>query len=479
MTAIDLLALLPFIAVALTAVLAMLSVAVRRCHAATFVITVLGLAVSALSLLVPARLGSRSVTGLLTLDPFTLFYSGLVLSAALAVAVFSYGYLKKCNGQREELYILLAVAVFGSMVLIASKSMVSLFLGLEILSISLYSLISYNRGSPQSAEAGVKYLILGSASSAFLVLGMALIYFESGTLQFARVATAASGGHVSGLVVAGGLALIIVAIGFKLSLVPFHMWVADVFEGSPAPITGFIATVSKGSVFALALRFFSVQGLHASPFLLAVFSLIAIVSMFAGNILALTQYNIKRMLAYSSVAHMGYLLIAFLATGEMAPVAVTLYLVAYFITSLGAFGTVSILSDGTKESATLDHVRGLAWRRPWLAAAFTAMLLSLAGIPLTAGFVGKFYVITAGLASGLSGLVAVLVINSAIGLCYYLRVIIAVYSPVAPEAQPNQSCLSCGAENAVMVLLTTFLVWVGVYPSALLRVIQSAVGSFL
>ena len=221
----------------------------------------------------------------------------------------------------------------------------------------------------------------------------------------------------------------LVTVGFKLSLAPFHMWVADVFEGSPAPVAGFIATVSKGSVFALILRYFTILDIHSAHSLLLVFTIIAMVSMFVGNLLALAQRNVKRMLAYSSIAHMGYLLVAFLASGPSAPVAVTFYLVAYFITTLIAFGTISALSENARDAADLDDYRGLAWRRPWLAAGFTISLLSLAGIPLTAGFIGKFYVVMAGAESGLWMLIGALVINSIIGLFYYLRVVATLFSP--------------------------------------------------
>ena len=483
MSATDLTAILPLIIVGITAVAAMLMTAFRRNHELTLAITASGLALSILSLAVPAELGPRPITGMLIVDHFTVFYFALVLASALGVAMLSYGYLKKCSGPHEELYILLLLAVFGAMVLIASDNLVSLFLGLEILSVSLYALISYHRDSVVGAEAGVKYLILGAVSSAFLVFGMALIYFETGTLQFSRVASASVGGTVSSTVILGGLALIIVAVGFKLSLVPFHMWVADVFEGSPAPVTAFVATVSKGSIFALILRYFAVLDIHAYRSLLVVFALIAVASMFVGNYLALMQRNVKRMLAYSSVAHMGYLLVAFLASGPMAPVAVTFYLVAYFITSLGAFGTISVLSEGEREASSIESLRGLAWRRPWLGAGLTVMMLSLAGIPLTAGFLGKFYVLAAGVESGLWALVSLLVINSAIGLFYYLRVVSMIYSPASHLTRPagieEIGWPSSMAETATLLLLTALVIWFGVNPSPLIHIIQSAVAGLL
>jgi NADH-quinone oxidoreductase subunit N len=478
-SATDLASLAPLMIVGATAIVAMLATAFRRDHGLTATITILGLVVAACSLAIPATLASRQVTSLLIMDRFTIFFSMLILSATVAAVMLTHGYLERCSVRREEMYVLMLLAAFGSMVLVASTHLVSFFLGLEILSVSLYTLIAYHRGSARSAEAGVKYLVLGALSSAFLVFGMALVYFETGTVEFSSVASMSMAGAASSPVVLGGISLILVSVGFKLSLVPFHMWVADVFEGASAPVTAFVATVSKGSVFALILRYFAILDVHAAHRLFLAFALIATSSMFVGNGLALMQKNIKRMLAYSSIAHMGYLLVAFLASGSLAPVAVTYYLVAYFITTLAAFGAVSVLSSGTNEPVSMDRFLGLAWRRPWLAAGLTASLLSLAGIPLTAGFFGKFFVVWAGLESRLWTLVVILVVNSAIGLFYYLRVVTLIYSPLLQSVPPVEEGRSSACEKLAMVVLTVLLVGLGFYPVPLIRVIQSAVESLL
>ena len=220
----------------------------------------------------------------------------------------------------------------------------------------------------------------------------------------------------SSLLALAGLAMILVGVGFKLALAPFHMWTPDVYQGAPAPATAFLATVSKGAVFAVLLRYFAALGAAESGSLRAVLTLIAILSMFVGNLLALMQANVKRILAYSSIAHSGYLLVALLAARAYAPLAASYYLLAYFVTTLGAWGVVAALSTQEGDADSLEDYRGLAWRRPWLGGALTAMLLSLAGIPLTAGFIGKFYLLTAGVAGRMWLLVIMLVINSAIGL---------------------------------------------------------------
>ena len=283
------------------------------------------------------------------------------------------------------------------MVLATSSHFVSFFLGLEALSVSLYTLIAYERAGRNGIEAGVKYLILAAVSAAFLLFGMALIYAEFGTMEFSRIAGAWSD-HGGSLLALAGLAMILVGVGFKLALAPFHMWTPDVYQGAPAPATAFLATVSKAAVFAVLLRYFAAIGAAESGSLRVALTLIAILSMFAGNLLALMQASVKRILAYSSIAHSGYLLIALLATRDYAPLAASYYLLAYVVTTLGAWGVVTALSSKDGDADSLEDYRGLAWRRPWLSGALTAMLFSLAGIPLTAGFVGKFYLLTAGVA---------------------------------------------------------------------------------
>ena len=266
-------------------------------------------------------------------------------------------------------------------------------------------------------------------------------------------------------------------LGFKLSLVPFHLWTPDVYEGAPAPITAFIATVSKGAVFVLLLRYFISTNSYTYTPLLNVFSVIAGLSILVGNLLALLQNNVKRMLAYSSIAHMGYLLVAFIAGGSITPVlvveTVTFYLLAYFITTIGAFGVVSVLSTQQTEADDISFYRGLFWRRPWLAATFTLMLLSLAGIPLTAGFIGKFYIFTSAADGRLWGLLLAIIVGSGLGLYYYLRIIVVMSMNVEATAikfaKPTQDLIS----TAILVVLTMLLVWIGIYPNLLVNVIQS------
>ncbi len=420
------------------------------------------------------------IAPLVIVDSYALFYIGLILLSTLAIAFLSYDYLRKVEGEHEEYYLLLLLAALGSAVLVVSQHFVMLFLGLEILSVSLYILISYLYQRGQCIEAGVKYLILAAASSAFLLFGMALIYNATGTMEFGLIPRRLAITGAGSLLVFSGLALMLVGIGFKLAVVPFHMWTPDVYQGAPAPVTAFIATISKGGMFALILRFFITFDIYKYDVLLLIFSIIAVASMFTGNWLALQQQNVKRILAYSSIAHLGYLLVAFLAGRKFAVPAATFYLAAYFMTTIAAFGIVSVLSGREGEADDLQDYHGLYWRHPWLAAIFTAALFSLSGIPLTAGFVGKFYVLIAGVHSSLWWLVVILVINSAIGLYYYLRIVVAMFTPVGPGEKLN-NIPSAGvslAGSVVLAVMMLLLLGLGVYPFQLIDLIQS-IGSSL
>ena len=473
MTRTDLIAISPLIILSAAVVAVMLAIAWRRSHRLAAGLAVLGLGATLASLGWASSAATGRVTPLLVVDDYALFYTGLLCAASLAIAILAYGYFARRPGQQEEFYLLLLLATLGAVVLAGSVHFASLFLGLEIMSVSLYALIAYPRGRRRPLEAGIKYLVLAAASSAFLLFGMALIYAETGSMDLATLAPFLAG--EGGALVLAGFGLLLTGIGFKLALVPFHMWTPDVYTGAPAPVTALVATVSKGGMFAVVLRFFVEAG-GVSGQLFLVLSLIAVASMVAGNLLALLQDNVKRLLAYSSIAHLGYLLVALLAGGELAVEAATFYLVAYFVTILTAFGVVTVSrpagGDEEAEAEALADYQGLFWRRPWLAAVFTASLLSLAGIPLTAGFLGKFYVLAAGVDAALWALVIALVVNSAIGLFYYLRVVVAMLGQQEAEVAAAGISVPSGA---VLTALTVLLIWFGVYPMPLTRLIQAMV----
>jgi NADH-quinone oxidoreductase subunit N len=476
---IDPIALLPYLILVAAVVVALLLIAVRRDHRLMAGFCAGALVVAWAMIPVAAQDAPRQVTPLFVIDGYALFYLGLIVASALAVTLLSYAYFVARNDEpREEYYVLLLLATLGAGAIVASTHFAGFFIGLETLSISLVGLIGYPCRAERPLEAGIKYLILSGVSSAFLLFGIALIYTQFGTMFFA--ATGVFAGHPGGLsdlYWLTGLAMLLTGIGFKLSLVPFHLWAPDIYEGAPAPVTAFVAVVSKSAVFALLLRYFLASDAFSAPSVVLVISILAVLSIMVGNLLALLQDNIKRMLAYSSIAHLGYLLVAFLAGGALATLAVSLYLVAYAITTLGAFGVVALLSQPGqgRDADRIADYRGLFWTRRWLSGTFIVMLLSLAGIPVTLGFIAKFFAVTSGVGAGVLAPLGALVIGSIIGLYYYLRVIVAMVLPVPEAAEPPRSAAPI-LGGAVMAALMVLLIGFGLYPAPLLSMIrQSAV----
>ncbi len=469
----DLTALSPFIILATTAIVVMLAIAFHRNHKLTVILTLSGFVLSAASLSCVSSLVPRMVTPLLIIDHYALFYIGLILAAGFSVAALAYSYLEVHVGHKEEFYLLVIIATIGCFVLAAANHFASFFFGIELLSVSLYALAAYLRHSDRGIEAGIKYLILAAVSSAFILFGMALVYAETGSMAFGSISVFAAGAGSHGLIFPAGIGMILVGLGFKLAVVPFHMWTPDVYEGAPAPVTAFIATASKGAVFALVLRYFTMIDILSHPYLFLIFTVIAVASMFAGNLLALFQANVKRVLAYSSISHLGYLLVTVLASGPLAMTAAAFYLTAYFITTLGAFGVVTMISGQERDADRMDDYQGLAWRRPWLAGVFTIMLFSLAGVPLTAGFVGKFYIVAAGAGSALWMMVIIMIVNSVIGLFYYLRIIVVMFS--ASEKEGAIPVRHSRSGSAVLAALSILLIWLGVDPGPMIDIIRRAI----
>ncbi len=467
----DVIALLPILLISATAGVVMLSIAFRRSHVLAAGLTLAGLAGAFISIFPALPFAPRQITSLLLVDRFALFYIGLIIASAAVVAMISYDYFEHQDIHHGELYLLLLLATLGCAVLVASTHFVSFLLGLEILSVSLYALIAYLKDRDQGLEAGIKYLILASASAAFLLFGMALIYAAAGTMEFSRIREISSGS--GDLVLLGaGVVLTVTGIGFKLGVVPFHLWTPDVYEGAPAPVAAFVATTSKTAVVALLLRYFGLSSVLQYRGVFVVFAIIAIASMCAGNLLALEQRNVKRILAYSSIAHFGYILVAFLAGDAMATEAVSFYLVAYTATLLAAFGVVTVLSSAKRDADDIEDYRGLFWKRPVLASVLTVALFSLAGIPATMGFVSKFYVLATGAAASSWPLILILAITSVAGLFYYLRVVVALYS--APPARVFTETISISKSGMFnVVALSIVLIWSGIYPTPLLNLVRA------
>lgn len=472
MTKTDFLCLAPFLVLAAAPIIIMVMVTVARNFKAVYVASLLLFLLAFISLFYAAPHTTHRFDPLLIIDSFSLLFLGIILFAGLVITILSYEYLSKQGGEREEFFIILFLAVLGSSVLITANHFVTFFLGLETLSISLYVMIAYLKHRKQSIEAGVKFLVIASVSTAFLLFGMGLIYAHSGTMNFQQLGSLNEATGPFPVIVLAGIGLIFTGIGFKLALVPFQIWTPDVYQGAPAPATTFIATISKGSVLALAIRlFFDIRGYENKTLFIAL-SGIAILSMFTGNLLALKQKNIKRLLGYSSIAHMGYLTIILL-TGTAAGIeAAIFYIAAYTVTTLGAFGTISILSVCEHDAEEVSDMNGLFWRNPWLATVLSLSMLSLAGIPLTAGFISKFYILLAGAKSGLWLLAIILVINSVISLFYYLRVIRAMFDPSEDRTALRLPFLA----HVVLILIVAGILFLGIFPSILTGIISTYSG---
>lgn len=475
----NLIALLPLLIVGLTVVVVMLSIAWRRDHFVNATLTVIGLNLALLSIYFVAKVGPQDVTPLLRIDGYSLFYIGLVLLASLATSTFAYPWLEGYPDNREEFYLLVLIAAMGGILLACANHLASMFLGIELISLPLFGLIGYAYRQKRSLEASIKYMLLSAAASSFLLFGMALLYAQSGDLSFMALGKNLSDAVMHEPLLLAGLGMMIVGLGFKLSLVPFHLWTPDVYQGAPAPVSTFLATASKIAIFAVVMRLFLYAPVANSEAIRVVLGIIAFCSILVGNLMAVSQSNIKRLLGYSSIAHLGYLLVALIAvqTHQLSMETVGVYLAGYLFSSLGAFGVVSLMSSpySGPDAESLFSYRGLFWHKPILSAVMTVMMLSLAGIPMTLGFIGKFYVIATGVTAHLWWLTGAVVVGSAIGLYYYLRVTVSLFLN-APATlvrdTPNNWAFTAGG---VVVLISAILVLIlGIYPQPLISLVQMA-----
>lgn len=483
MTFADLIPLLPLLLVTGTVVITMLQVAIRRSFAVAGAITIVGLLLAAVAAAVLLFATNVQVTPLLIIDEFSLLFTLVSCVMAMFIAILSYPYFSNLNDDKDEYYLLLGIATIGTIVMVSSNHFVSTLLGLETLSMSLYGMIAYPLHSKDSAkyplEAAVKYLVLSAAASGIFLFGIALVYAQTGSLAFISLMSAAASNDVLG----GGvsvlaLLMVLTGIGFKLSLAPFHLWTPDVYEGAPLPATAFLATLGKLGMFVVLLRFVMLSDALEFEAVVAVLSLLAAASILAGNLLALLQNNLKRILAYSSIAHMGYILVALIASAYLADntgvEAVSFYLIAYVIMTLGAFGVASVVSSSDKEFDVIFDYRGLFWREPWLAVIFTAMLLSLAGIPLTIGFIGKFYLFYAAVEAGAWMLLVAMILGSGIGLYYYLRIVYRMLKPAKEDVAYRVAGMESLSSYVVLALLLVLLLVLGIYPAPLISMISAA-----
>jgi NADH-quinone oxidoreductase subunit N len=414
---------------------------------------------------------------MLALDGFALFLDVVICLAAGLVLLLSVGYLAREGGEAGQYYALVLFAAVGMMLMASAADLLVVFLGLELMSICLYVLAGYFRRRPEGHEAALKYFLLGAFASGFFVYGIALLYGATGTTNLARLGTAlAAPGAARDPMVLAGIALLLVGFGFKTSTVPFHQWTPDVYQGAPTTVTALIATGSKVAAFAGLLRVLVALGPLQGEWAVLAWWLAAL-TMTVGNVVALVQSNVKRLLAYSSIAHVGYMLVGLAAGLAPGAPAVLFYLVIYSVASVGAFGAVLLLAREGEEAVDLGAYGGLAARHPVLALALTVFLLALIGMPPTAGFVGKFYLFSAAIQRDLVGLAVIAVLNSVLATYYYLRLIVYMYMR-APEGAPTVAAVTPAASLALAVSAWATL-QLGLWPGPVLALAQHAVAPLL
>ena len=404
---------------------------------------------------------------MVALDPFRYAAAAVALLSAGATILLSLGYLERERLLAPEYYPLILLAAVGMMFLGGAEDLIVLFLGLEVMSVAVYVLAGYNRASAFSAEAALKYFLIGAFASGFLLYGIALVYGATGTTNLSLVGAQLAGKALP-LMAALGLGLLIIGFAFKVAAVPFHMWAPDVYDGSPTPVTGFMATGVKAAAFAALVRVLMEAFPSALGLWQPIIAGLAIASMVLGNLVALTQRSLKRMLAYSSVAHAGYLLTAVWPGSPAGGGAVLLYLLAYSLTTLASFGFLAALGRGGERDVTLDEIAGLAGSRPGIAFGLTVCMLSLLGFPGTFGFIGKWYILTAVVAEGHYILPVILVLTSVISAGYYLPVIMAIYMKPSPAADRYAGVRLAPTALGAIALSVAAVLLLGIWPGAVL-----------
>jgi NADH-quinone oxidoreductase subunit N len=429
-------------------------------------------------LAVVGRWGSeaRAFRDMVLLDNYALFFDVIICYAAALVVMLSMDYLERTGAESGEYYALVLFATAGMMLLASAGDLIVVFLSLELMSLSLYVLAGLFKTRLISGEASMKYFLLGAFATSFLLYGIALLYGATGSTNLDRIAAAIPARGADPLVLVA-LAMLLVGFGFKISSVPFHMWVPDVYEGAPTTITALIATGSKAAAFAALTRVLVVALRDAQPDWTALLWGLAALTMTVGNVVALAQSNLKRMLAYSSIAHAGYMLMGLVAGGAPGAGAVLFYLLAYTFTTVGAFGAIGLCARAGEEAVDVGDFAGLARRHPVLAATLTLFLLSLVGIPPLAGFVAKFYLFGAAVRAGYIWLTVIAVLNSAVAAYYYLRVIVYMYMR-EPDGDPVAVAPSL-AGGLALTLAIAGIVILGLMPAPFADLAQVAVAPLL
>jgi NADH-quinone oxidoreductase subunit N len=462
----DLAATAPLTIVSLTALVALLITAfVQRSSKLLLWVSVAGLAAALAAAIV--ALGDRGFAygGMVTVGGYASFLAVVFCVSGILSMLFSAGYLSTHGIEKGEYYVLMLLAIVGMILMASAADLVMFFLGLELMSVCFYVLAGFSRSNLLSNEAGLKYFLLGAFATGFLLYGIALLYGSTGSTSIPVVIASAAGRAGEPLFLIG-LALLLIGLAFKVAAVPFHMWVPDVYEGAPTTVTGFMSTGGKAAAFSAFLLLFAPTVVGTIVSVREVLAGIAVLSMVVGNVIAIAQTNVKRMLAYSSIAHAGYLLVGIVAGNAAGQNGVLFYLLAYTIMNVAAFGIVSILETREGNHLTFEEYEGLSTRQPLLAALMALFMFSLAGIPPFAGFFGKYYVFAGAVQAGYTWLAIVGVVMSVVSAYYYLRLSMVMYFR---EGVPGLTSPAPALAMVALVLSALGVVGLGLFPSAIVR----------
>lgn len=417
-------------------------------------------------------------TAMIAVDGFRLFANWVFLIGAALSIVISLAYVDRQKLQAGEYYSLILFATIGMMFMASARDLMVIFLGLELMSIAVYALVGFNRRDRRSAEAGLKYFLLGAFASSFLLFGIALVYGATGSANIHAVAVAVQDGAAPAGLMTPGVALLAIGLAFKVAAVPFHMWTPDVYEGAPTPVTAFMAAAVKAAAFTAFLRVFVVglDGLYDQWW--SILWWLAAITMVVGNVVALAQSSVKRMLAYSSIAHGGYLLVALVASNDTSTAALLFYLLVYTVMNIGAFAVVLSVSNQSEENLRIESYAGFAWRKPVMGVIMTVFLLSLAGFPGTAGFIAKYNLLLGAAESRLWVLSIILVLTTVVSYWYYLRVAWFMWMKEAPEgagADGPADAFTPFATHVVLFLSVGLILLGGIFPGAVLEMAADSV----
>ncbi len=419
--------------------------------------------------------GSRGISfsNLLIVDGFGTYFRVLVLCIGILAVLSSYRYLSREKAETGEYHALILFSIMGQCVMVTANDLIMIFIGLEISSIATYILAGYLRDDKRNNEAALKYFLLGSFATGFLLYGVAIIYGLTGTTQLPAIRAALQTPETSLMVAGVAAALMFVGLCFKVSGAPFQIWAPDVYQGAPAPVSAFMATGPKAAAFAIFLRIFLTAFDRIAVTWTPIVWVCALLSMTIGNFAALKQNNLKRMLAYSSIAHAGYILVALTSDSNIGTAAAMFYLAAYALMNLGAFAVVIYIAGEGEKHLRIEDLAGLGQRQPFTAAMMTVFLLSLIGVPLTGGFFGKFYIFRAALDSHLTWLAVLGLLNSAVAAYYYLRLLVVMYMHEPGDVVNALESPRPGMQ-AALILPALGTVFLGILPGAVLSFTQAA-----